>query len=288
MALTERALRFTFSGAAEGSFSAEGLRAIVSAQQYQGKLAAAAQCRIWGLSLAQMNAYSSQFVGAPGLRPNSTIQYFTLSVEAGDVGGELSQFINANIIASFIDLSEAPDSAFCVSVAGAIYLSANTISSQSKAGAQAAETLIQSVCAGASPQLKLVNNGAHAVLNNMATYGSAIDQIEKIAHAAGFNWSISGTTVSIWPGDGAIDDTVIQVGPATDPPMVGYPQFFELGLLVRSLYNPEIQVGRRMQVTSSIPKANVTWPVVRVAHDLATMLRKGPWFTTAILAPQPP
>lgn len=81
------------------------------------------------------------------------------------------------------------------------------------------------------------------------------------------------------------DDAVIQVGPATDPPMVGYPQFFELGLLVRSLYNPEVQVGRQMQVTSSVPKANVTWPIVRVTHDLATMLRKGPWFTTAILQP---
>jgi hypothetical protein len=284
MALTERALRFTFSGAPEGSFSAEGLRAIVSAQQYQGKLATQAQCRIWGLSLAQMNAYSSQFVGAPGLRPNSAIQYFTLSVEAGDQGGELSQFVNANIIASFIDLSEAPDSAFSVSVAGAIYESAQTIASQSKAGAQNAETLIQSVCAAA--QLTLVNNGAHAVLNNMATYGSAIDQIEKIAHAAGFSWSISGSTVSIWPGDGTLDDTIIQVGPATDPPMVGYPQFFELGLLVRSLYNPQVQVGRQMQVTSSLPKANVTWPIKVVHHDLATMLRKGPWFTTAVLAPQ--
>ncbi len=280
MSLAERQLRFTFSGAQAGTLSVAGLRAAVSASQLLGRVATTAKCRIWGLSLDQMNRYSTALPGAVAL------ENFNLQIEAGDVGSEPSVLVDALIYTSAVDLSEAPDSAFTVSVAGASYLAAKTIASNSFQGAQAAETMIQSICAAAQPQLKLVNNGAHAVLNNMATYGSAVDQIQKIADAAGFSWSIEGTTLSIWPEDGVRDDVVVQVGPNTG--MVGYPQFTDVGLIVRSLYNSEIQVGRQMQVTSSIPKANVTWPIVTVQHDLATMLRNGPWFTTALLGPIAP
>jgi hypothetical protein len=275
MAFAERMLRFTFSGAQTGTLSVAGLRAVVNAQEFLGKSATIAKARIWGLSLDQMNRYSTALPGAVAL------ENFSLSIEAGDVGSEPVTLVNALIYTSCVDLGEAPDSAFSVSVAGAAYQSAKTIASQSWAGAQDAQKLIQAVCSIAG--LTLVNNGAHAVLNNMATYGSAIDQIQKIADAAGFSWCVEGTTVSIWPRDGLRDDTVVQVGPDTG--MVGYPQFTDVGLIVRSLFNSEIQVGRQMQVTSSLPKANVTWPIVQVQHDLATMLRNGPWFTTAVLGP---
>ena len=46
----------------------------------------------------------------------------------------------------------------------------------------------------------------------------------------------------------------------------------------------KVQVGRVVLVSgSSIPKANGAWDVVNVVHDLATMQKDGPWFTTAVL-----
>ena len=65
--------------------------------------------------------------------------------------------------------------------------------------------------------------------------------------------------------------------------MVGYPVFWELGIIVTSLYNPEIQIGRQMNIISSIPNANGLWKIIRVQHELTTMIAKGPWFTTATL-----
>ena len=88
----------------------------------------------------------------------------------------------------------------------------------------------------------------------------------------------------MWPADTPIDDVVIEAGPSSNPEMVGFPVYWEAGIVVTTLYNPQVQIGRQMKVTSSIPKANGLWDIIQVQHDLTTMLPKGPWFTTAILA----
>src|SRR5208282_1195201 len=123
-----------------------------------------ASAKIWGLSPKQMNAYSSRLPTALG------VAQFGLIITAGDLGGQLSELVNANIWQSYIDLNGAPDSAFVVAVAG-IYTAANPMAAQSKPGGgpQNAEDLIASICAGAGFTLR--NNGAHAVLRNQSTYG---------------------------------------------------------------------------------------------------------------------
>lgn len=277
MSFTQKVLKFTFSGAQSGNFSAAGLRASANIQSYPDRAGTTAQVKIWGLTLDQMNAYSSVI---PAL---VAAQQFNLIIEAGDLGQPLTQLLNGPILRSFIDLSGAPDSAFNVTVIDT-FLAATPIAAQSKAGASDAADQIANICAAAN--LTFDNSaGASAVLNNQSTYGSAIDQIQRIATAAKFNWKLNGKTLSIWPRNGTVDDVVIDVGPNTDPAMVGYPGYWEAGLVVTSLFNQEIQIGRRMNVVgSSIPKANGQWQIIQVQHDLTTMLAKGPWFTTAILA----
>jgi hypothetical protein len=279
MAFAERVLRFSFSGAQSGDFTAAGLRAITSIEAGQGRIGVNASVKIWGLTLAQMNAYSAKIPTAVG----GLVSPFNLVISAGDLNGDLAEVVNANIWESYIDLNGAPDSAF-IAVMSGIYTAANPTAAQSQPGAQNAENLIKSICAGAGYTL-VNNNGAHAVLRNQSTYGSALDQIERIAEAAGFAWAWSGTTFSIWPADGTVDDVIIQVGPKTDPQMVNYPQYWAQGIIVQSLFNPEVHLGRQMEVTgSTLTKANGLWQIVGVQHDLATMLSKGPWFTTAKLS----
>jgi hypothetical protein len=250
----------------------------------EDRLGVMAQVKVWGLSLSQMSAYSSRIPGAPsgplGLVP------FNLTVEAGDIGGNFLQVINGQIWRSFIDLSDSPESSFNITVAGTIYLSAATIASNSWSGARNAEDLIAAVCAGATPRLRLSNNGAHAVVRNQSTTGSAADQILTIAVAGQFPVAFDGDSVYIWPRGGTRDKSKpIRVGPDTTPRMVGYPQFWEEGIIVTSLFNQQVQVGRQMQVTSVLPNAQGLWSIVKVQHELSTMLDGGPWFTTAVCAP---
>ncbi len=270
-------MKFTFSGAQSGNVSAVGLRAIANIQAYPDRAGTIAQVKIWGLTMAQMNAYSSTIPLGVGA------QNYNCVIEAGDLGSPLVEVLNGPIYRSFIDLSGAPESVFDLTSIDT-FTAATPIAAQSLPGAQSAATMIANICAAAG--LTFNNSaGASGVLTNQSTSGSAIDQIARIATAAKFNWKLSGTKLSIWPKGGAVDSTVIQVGPTTDPQMVNYPVYWEGGIIVTSLYNPQVQIGRQMQVVGSlIPKANGLWNIVSVQHDLSTMLSKGPWFTTAILA----
>jgi hypothetical protein len=277
MAYTEKALSFTFSGAQSGNFSASGLRAYANIQSFPDRAGSTAQVKIWGLTLDQMNNFSSTTpLGVAN-------QGFSLVIEAGDLGGTLAQVVNGPILRSFIDLTGAPESVFNITMVDTFGAS-TPIAAQSQPGAQSAESMIQSLCAQATPPLTFNNSaGASAVLRNQVTYGSAIDQIAKIATAARFSWKIDGTTLFIWPQGGTVDDVVINVGPNTDPEMVGYPEYWEMGLIITSLFNPEIQIGRTLNVTSSIPKANGQFQIIQVQHELTTMIAKGPWFTRVMV-----
>lgn len=272
---TEKQLSFKFYGAKSGDITASGLRAVVSLQEFQGRLGATAQVKIWGLTMSQMAQYSTKIPTAL----NGGIEKFNLIIEAGDMGSKLSKVVDGPIWASFIDLSGAPDSCFYVSVSG-IRDGANPIAAQSQPGTQKAEDLIAAVCSASD--LTLNNpSGATAVLRNQATYGSAIDHIEKIAHAANLHWKIEGKNVWLWPPGGTVDDVTINMGPNTG--MIGYPAYWESGIVVTSEFNQQVQVGRLMSVSSIIPSANGPWKIVEVHHDLATQVDKGPWFTTAHL-----
>lgn len=270
----QRELRFEFAGAVVGKLKVTGLRALANVQAVSGRLGVSAQVRIWGLSLEQMNTYSSKISSGVG------IDEFSLIVEAGDQYNGMHKAVDAAIWRSYVDFGDAPESSFVVSVADQMYKSAKPMAANSWPGAQNAEDMISAVCAAGG--YTFINYGAHAVLRNMSTYGSAIDQIDDIARAAKFSLYLEGSKVWIWKQNTPIDAVIIETGPNAG--MVGYPQYWEAGLIITMLYNPDVRVGRMLKVTSSIPKANGTWSIIQVNHDLGTMFENAPWFTTAIVS----
>ena len=48
-----------------------------------------------------------------------------------------------------------------------------------------------------------------------------------------------------------------------------------------------ISIGRQITISSIIPKANGTFAIQYVTHELSTFIPDGPWFTTARLSPPP-
>ncbi|MGH8227767.1 MAG: hypothetical protein ACRET2_14795 [Steroidobacteraceae bacterium] len=287
MAFAERELRFTFTGAsgAPRYLQASGLRSVANIQMYEGPIGVTAQVRVWGLTMAQMSRFSSKLTDAVGVD-----EYF-LTIEAGDIGGQLTAIIAGSPIwRSYVDLSGAPESAFVVVCSG-ISRNAAMLAATYVQGSANAEDMIAAVCAGAGAML--INNGAHAVVRNMHTYGSLTDQITTLAHSAKFRFKIEGSTVWIWPHDGKPDKVVIDVGPAMTSDgskpignLVGYPTFYPSGIIVRTLFDTRFRVGRSINISgSAATKANGSWKITQVEHELATMLHNGPWFTTIWAAP---
>jgi hypothetical protein len=125
------------------------------------------------------------------------------------------------------------------------------------------------------------------VIRDQYLYGSAVSQIMQVAQAAAIPVEIANGTVTIWPNNGVRDSVEIDLGPDTNPPMVGYPTYYEAGFIVTSQFNPRMLGGRNVNLTSSIPKANGTFPIQTVTHQLSTLTPDGPWFTTCRLSPPP-
>lgn len=277
MTYAQRQINLQFSDNSQ-TLSLEGLRVQALVLNPGGLNAfGQIQLRAYGMSLQQMNQFSS--TGANMI----AVQNRKLTVSAGDVGAPVTQVFSGTLVRSFIDFAQAPDVAFVCSGIAGYYNKATAAPPNTFKGSHSAEDIINALASSAG--LIFVNNGAHAVLQNQYTYGSLIDQIQTVARAAGFPMSIENDTVTIWPNDGFRDNTVIDIGPDTG--MVGYPTYYEAGFIVKSEFSPRILTGRQVRVTSSIPKANGTWPVQNMTHELSTQEPGGPWFTTCMLAPAP-
>lgn len=239
------------------------------------------QLKVYGMTLAQMNQYSSTGANMVAAQNQS------VTVLAGNQGSILNQVFSGTIISSFIDLSSMPDISFtCAAVAG--YFSKNVaVAANSYQGSVKAEYIIENLTTqlGSNWTFKNVNNTAHAVLQNQYLSGSLIDQIQTVAKHAAFPLVIENNTVSIWSNDGVRDDVVINLSPETG--LVGYPSYWEAGFTVKSEFNPIITNGRMVNLTSSLPKANGQFPVQNLTHEISTLTPDGAWFTTSQLSPSP-
>jgi hypothetical protein len=60
--------------------------------------------------------------------------------------------------------------------------------------------------------------------------------------------------------------------------MVGYPAFTAQGVIVRSIYNPSIGFGHKIEVQSDLTPACSEWVVYRLDYELDSMVPHGKWF----------
>lgn len=275
MTFKKRQINLFFSNAGK-TLTLEGLRCEAVTMVAGGpNMAAQLQLRVYGMTMAQMNEYSS--VGIYSGAVSSTL----IVVSAGNVGEPIGQIFSGSLLGSFIDFSAAPDVCFVCSATCGLYEKALAAAANTYKGAAYAEDMIEALAKKIG--FKFVNtDNAHAVLQNQVVSGSVVDQIQTIARAASIPACIENQTVTIWSNNGARDSVVVPVGP--DNGLVGYPSYWEAGFSIKTEYNPLIVQGRTVKLTSSIPKSNGSWIVIYTMHELSTMAPNGPWFTTAKLA----
>ena len=277
MTFKKRILKVQFTSANGASVDLSGYRCFAVIDNPGGYSAfGSLELKVFGMSLAQMNEYSSTGFDMVAL------QKLSVTVSAGDEGGAVAQVFKGTIVRARPEFNP-PESAFCVSAVAGFFEKGTSAAANSYNGAQNAEDIIQSLAQ--SIGFDFVNKKkAHAVLQNQYLYGSAIDQIMSISKACNLPVVIENNQVIIFPNTGTRDDIVIEL--SAENGMVGYPKYWEAGFIVESEFNPLIANGRMVKVTSEIPKSNGSWPVQAVTHILASeSFGNAPWFTIAKLSP---
>lgn len=275
MSFAVRQINLQFSTDNGDVTNLQGLRASVVALNGGGlNPVARIQLRVYGMTLDQMNQFSSN--GASLVAQ----QNYTVTVLAGNQGGIIGQLFTGGIFSSYIDFASVPEVAFVCSAYAGAYQNAAPVAANSWAGTQNAEDIIKSLAQSIGFSFENPQ-GVHAVIQNQYTYGSAMNQIQKIIKAVCFASTIENNTITIYPNDGTRDDVVIDVSP--DNGLVGYPTYYESGFIIKTEYNPEMLIGRTINLTSQIPKANGQWTIFESTHELSTLTPDGPWFTTVKL-----
>jgi baseplate hub protein gp41 len=226
---------------------------------------------VYGLSKSTINRLSTL-----GMRLNLVPQN-SIVLEAGDDSSGMATVFTGYILAAIANFNAQPDVAF--------YLSAFTLAPQSVEPAKASSFKgtadVATIMSGFATQmgLKFENNGVQVTLQNPYYSGSVKTQAQTCVDDAGIAWNHGDLGIlAIWPKFGSRGGLVPLISPQTG--MIGYPTYSALGVDVRTLYNPSVGFGSKVQVQSSIEAACGVYSVCGLAHHLACEMPDGPWFST--------
>lgn len=280
----------TFDGS-NSTLSLSGLRVTASIQTYSGSqstFASNVQLRICGMRQSDMDKLSTLGYEATKFRQN------TIQILAGDDQSGMSIVFTGGITGCYVDYNAQPDVGVEIIAYAGAQQQYQPIAGSSYKGVMDVATMIQGITAQMG--LRFINNGVTSKLSNHAVGGTGMVQIWDIVKAAGIfaNQSLDGSTITIWPPGGSIDDTTIMISSQTG--MVGYPMYANQGIEVVTLFNPTLQVGRWIQVDTSINNLNSTtqlkyggqnapqgengrYYIWTIAHDISSQVANGPWFS---------
>ncbi len=275
MAYAERVIDLTFQ-LGEGSFGESGSQKVT----FRGlrvfveiELATAAPpvglIRVYGLTLDQVNQ-----LARAGLDWRDSLN--TVLVQAGDKGGQLKSLYEGLIIEARPEFGNQPDVSFLILANAGRTAQMKPVPPSGFRGTISAEDAISKIVKVAG--FTLENRGVNAQLDNPYFPGSAWSQLDRAVQAANCLFHLDPITkkVTIWPKQGSVGDT-IEVSPATG--MIGYPEFDNIKIKVRTLFNPDIKLPCKIQVKSQLHAASGTWGTVLVGHTLESQMPDGPWET---------
>lgn len=238
--------------------------------------AAQMNMRIFGMSLTAMNQYSS--TGSALVLQEGVA--FGVTVNAGDVGGAINQVFTGDIFSAYIDFSSVPEVSFVINAIVGVTAKINAVAAKSWKGKFNVATAIESIAKEMGFAF-LNNDNLQLTLTDQAVGGSAIDQILTLAGNAGIPVTFENNTVAIWANESSRDDTIINVSAKLG--LVGYPSYWDAGITIKTIFNPNIFGGRKINLESEIPKANGIFKALSATHELSTLLANGAWFTTVQL-----
>jgi hypothetical protein len=264
----------TFNGTAN-QVTVKGLR--VSCKIVKTASAAMNECqlRIWGLSPDIYNKLTSIY------SVTNYIQQNTVRVMAGDseTNPNPTVFIGQITIAQ-IDLNSQPDSVMNIVAQTALLQALVPVDSTKYPNSFDVATAMGSLAT--IMNLDFEPNGVQQILPRSTFNGTARDQAIDLARAANINMIIDDNTLVIFPKNGSrTSQKVITISDAQEPAMIGYPSYSNIGIGVKTLYNPGIKWGAQIQVTSSLKVANLNgiWTVFGLAHTLESEMPDGRWDT---------
>ena len=278
MAFKKRSLRIQFhykGDAAEQVLDITDLRteAIIS-NPGGDNMFGVCQLRVFGMLLSDMQRFTTDGVAALQVHGD------TVKVLAGTEGEPIQQVFAGTIYSAYVDFSGQPDVCLNITARSAFYEQVTPATRTSVKGSDKVSKVIEGLA-------KKMGHGFHdggvdSIITDSYVTGPVVKQIKAIAAAANIPVSFENNIVAIWPNQAARDSEIIDVSPGKG--LVGYPIYQTWGLEVRTIFNPNFLIGRKVKLSgSALPKADGIWYVVSATHELSAVASNGPWYSSVRL-----
>lgn len=232
--------------------------------------------RIFGLTQSIMRKFSTLGTLPLAFRRN------LVTVLASDESGNMAQIFQGTILTAYADMIAAPEVAFNITALGGLIEAVMHAPPSTFPGPVDAAVVLQGLAAQAG--LDFENHGVSVMLSKPYYPGAIRAQILECIEDAGISGIIDNGKLEIWPHKGVRGGGIPLISPDTG--MVGYPTYSATGLVVTSVFNPQVQCGAPVEVQSSQKEACGTWNVVTLVHDIEAETPGGKWFTQLQLAAQ--
>jgi hypothetical protein len=286
----KRKIRLKFQ-LGQGNFGSSGQNTVTVPEGYQigvqvskagGVSMSECRLRAYGLPLQLMNQLWTLNKQLYGVRKN------VITVEAGDDESGMGVVFIGTVFQSWVNVDAPSASLDLVAYTGLLDATRPLQPTTIKGSAD-----VSFIISGLAQQMgyRFENNGVNVRLQNQYLSGTGRDQILQAAKAANVNVLFDDTTgasgatgapaqgtVAIWPKNSARNVASIPIL-SKDTGLIGYPSWTDNGLVLTSMFNPNITFGARVQVQSDITPANGTWTIFKVDHDLESETPDGRWFT---------
>ena len=253
-----------------GGHNLSGLRASVIVEGSGSMVGCNAVGAIYGLTLSTMNALT-----IINVLPNYTSET-PISISAGDSSTGVQLIFSGQVLWAAMDGQNQPNVCLRFMANGNGAPNAKTIEPTSYKGKTPASQILQKLSGQAG--LSFENNGIKAILNSPYFPGSVGHQIRQCCHHAGVEHIIEKGVLAVWnPGDSRQTGGGVLISPATG--MVGYPTFTQNGLVVKSVFRPELGFANQFTVQSDYTPACGTWITTHITHEIECLMPHGQWFT---------
>ncbi len=250
-----------------------GLRVSTVINSVGGEAQGQCSARIFGLPLSVMNQLTR--IGPVGYQIAAKN---TILIAAGDEGSALTNVFQGAIFQAYGEMNQSPSVALNVLAFSSTVAALKPAGASSYIGSVSVATIMQDLANQAGLQFE--NSGVTGSLNNPYLTGSVLDQIRAVAQQARIFHTIDKGVLSIWSYNGYRTVNVDEISLSPQSGMVGYPQFNEHFLQVRSVFSPNAALGQKLTLSNSlVTSANRTWNVNGVIHSLESQMPNGAWFT---------
>jgi hypothetical protein len=229
---------------------------------------------IYGMTLSHMNQLSTLGMVYSEVRRNS------ITLDAGDDKNGMATVFQGIILNAWPDMNAMPNVPFRITAMAQLLTAVAPSSVVNVKGSADAATLLAGLALKMNPPCRFENNGVSVKLQNPYYDGSAFNQAQQIVRHAGIEWnSCEKGILAIWkPGQTRGGTTIIL---SKDTGMVGYPTATSNGLSVRTIWNPSISLGTRIQVKTTLKLAagSGEFSVYKIDHHLDAYTPNGRWFS---------